>query len=290
VGNIVATGVITTTFQQTVNIGGLNRSYWYGGVNPFLVKFASGDGHALWIAHLTANSSTATAPQMWVSSDDTIVLADYSGFVYVGGSDDFGTGSTHYNSAFLSKWSSSGVLLLSRAIGPGTQTIPYGIVTDSSGSIIMTGRFQNNTDLGNGAISGGAAGGDGYLAKYSGSDLSCSWAFPVKSSQQMQFNAVAVDSQSNIAVIGNFYKDGMFYDVSGTIKQTITATTGSTPNPLDVCVAKYSKDGVLSWAHNYGGPGDDYGNGGAMDSSGSPIVTGELSLAGLDCFLMKLNP
>lgn len=111
-------------------------------------------------------------------------------------------------------------------------------------------------------------------------------------------NAIATDCRGNIYVTGDFSGTVDFDPGSGVTE--LTAAGGA-----DIFVAKYSPDGDLIWAQNFGGSSVDSGFDIAVDQCGNVYVTGifsdtvdfdpgagsaELTSAGLDdAFILKLD-
>src|ERR1043165_3455021 len=86
------------------------------------------------------------------------VATDGSGNVYTAGkfagSVDFDPGSgtemltaAGFNDFFVSKLDANGNFLWARAIGSGSTDEAYGIATDPSGNVYVTGLFQNTADF-----------------------------------------------------------------------------------------------------------------------------------------------
>src|SRR5439155_11202445 len=76
--------------------------------------------------------------------------------------------------------------------------------------------------------------------------------------------AVAVDSNGNIFVAGNFSGSSSFGPTN------LNSVAGSE----DIFVAKYDPDGTLVWAIQAGGSGSDYAYSVAVDPSGNIYVGG----------------
>ena len=114
---------------------------------------------------------------------------------------------------------------------------------------------------------------DIFVAKYT-TDGEFVWAFNVGSNDSMladQGIALAADNLGSIYVTGLFQGSDVDFDpVPGS---TNLSSHGST----DIFLAKYSVDGVLSYAFNIGGASSDIGIGLGVDGSGNPHLTGLIS-------------
>lgn len=124
------------------------------------------------------------------------------------------------------------------------------------------------------------------------------WANGTGGSGIDQGNAIAVDSDRNVVVAGDF-NGSMDFDPGPGI-HTLT-TMG-----VDILVVKFDPNGNLMWAHAIGGPGTDVGTGIAADDSGNVFIAGHFeqtvdfdpgpstfnftSLGGKDFVLIKLDP
>jgi hypothetical protein len=104
--------------------------------------------------------------------------------------------------------------------------------------------------------------------------------------------SVAVDSSGDPYVSGRF---------TGTLAIGSVMLTSAGGN--DAFVAKLDPTGTVLWAKSFGGPGDDQGNGIALDATGAAYVTGRFSgtvafdgshsltsAGGTDAFVLKLDP
>ncbi len=114
---------------------------------------------------------------------------------------------------------------------------------------------------------------DIFVAKYT-TDGEFVWAFNIGSNDSMladQGIALAADNLGSIYVTGLFQGSDVDFDPGP--GSTNLSSHGST----DIFLAKYSVDGVLSYAFNIGGASSDIGIGLGVDGSGNPHLTGLIS-------------
>jgi hypothetical protein len=288
-GNVFVTGYYSAALTLYNTGGGVGATLAYtSGNDVFLAKYSSA-GSVVWatrIAGTTTGSDFAYA-----------VATDSSGNVFVTGyyqaaltlyNTGGGTGATLAftggQDCFLAKYSSAGSVLWAAQIagtGTGIET-GYGVATDSSGNVFVTGHYTTaltlyNTGGGTGATLAFTGGFDVFLAKYSSAG-SVVWATRITGTTTSSDvgQAVATDSSGNVFVTGYYSAACTLYNTGGGVGTTLTWTNGT-----DVFLAKYSSAGSVVWATRITGTtaSTDIGYGVATDSSGNVFVTGYYSAA-----------
>jgi hypothetical protein len=170
--------------------------------------------------------------------------------------------------------------------GSGTST-----AVDAAGNTYVTGSFTGTATFGATTLTN-AGGDDIFVAKRTPAGI-WQWATSAGGSYGEVGTGVAVDGSGNVVVTGYFE--------SPTI--TFGATTLINAGNYDLFVAKLTPAGAWQWATGAGGSDYDYGNGVAVDGSGSVVVTGYFSsptvafgattlanAGSADLFVAKLTP
>ncbi len=162
------------------------------------------------------------------------------------------------NEAFLAKCAANGTSLWNRTWGGSGIDKAYGVATDRSGNVYMTGETNSHT--------GGAY--DAFLAKYDPSGTSL-WNRTWGDGDTEQGFGIATDGSGNVFLSG--------YDLTGN----------------NAFLAKYDPSGTSLWNRTWGGSQDDYGYGVATDGSGNAYLAGATRSYGAganDAFLAKYDP
>ena len=248
---------------------------------------------------VVGNTGAVTSPFGWATrfastttgnDQGRAVATDSSGNVFVTGfysvssltlyNSDGTTGATlpfvGGGECFLAKYSSTGTVLWAALIGGGGSEAGYGVVTDPSGNVFVTGSYSTTLTLYNtggttGATLSGVSGDDCFLAKYS-STGSVMWAARIVGTGNEFGYGVATDSSGNVFVTGSYNSSLTMYNSGGTQTKTIASSGGN-----DAFMGKYSADGTsVMWAARFSslGTNNEYGRGVATDSSGNVFVTG----------------
>jgi len=245
--------------------GGLDGNSNAGDLDLFVVKYNS-----LGTKQWTQQLGTSSTDQAYG------VATDSSGNVYVtgtttGGLD--GNGNSGSYDFFIVKYDSSGTKQWTRQLGTSGVDKAYGIATDSSGNIYVTG------------FTGGELDGNSYaglfVVKYDSSGTK-QWTKQMGTSFDDGANGVATDSSGNVYVAG--YTNG---GLDG----------NSNAGGYDLFIVKYNSSGTKLWTKQLGSSKDDYAEGVATDSSGNVYVAGKTtggldgnsSAGGWDLFVVKYN-
>jgi hypothetical protein len=188
------------------------------------------------------------------------VAVDSLGNVYVAGATEGALGGESnpsgngYSAAALVKYSAAGVLQWTRLLGANsTNSSAYGIAIDAFDNIYISG--ETNGQLGSDAHVGLN---DSFVAKYNSAGTQ-QWVRQLGSAGDDTGNAVAVDSQNNVYIVGT--------------------TAGSLPANLnaglnDYFLAKYNATGVQQWVSQVGTDSDDYGTAVVVDANDNVYVAG----------------
>jgi hypothetical protein len=261
-GNIIVVG----SFSTTVNFGGVSLRaldpYNQGVGDMFVAKYSPA-GSLLWVERF-GGSLPDYATAVAVDGSDNIFFAGW----FQSTDANFGGGiilSAGGNVNFaVAKLSSSGTTLWARNWG-GSLAQAYGLAVDSSGNVVVTGRFSGSTDFGGGAIS--AVGQYSvFVAKYSGANGSYVWARGFGGASGANVGqSVAVDpTTGNVIVTGGF---------TGTANFGGGAVSSGSGEAL--FLAGYGSSGNFLWLDTYGGSGGtDQGNAVAIDGAGHLVLTG----------------
>ncbi len=153
-----------------------------------------------------------------------------------------------------------------------TQARSTGVAVDHAGNTIAVGRYTHTLDFGGGVLTNASEiGFDAFIVKYSPSGALL-WQKRLGSVGDDGIRAVAVDSQNNILVTGNFVKT---VDFGGVI---LTSFTNANLTP-DAFIAKYSPAGGLLWVKQFGGISSEIGAGVGVDASDNVFFTSTLESA-----------
>jgi PKD repeat protein len=157
-------------------------------------------------------------------------------------------------------------LVYSTFLGGGNLERVFRIATDPSGNVHVVG-FTRSSDF---PATPGAFdvsydfGYDGFVAKLNPNGSSLAWATFLGGLGDEWANGVAIDSIGDIYVVGE--TDSTDFPV------TMGAYDTSFNGIQDAFVARFTGDGVLTWATYLGGTDGEMGHGIALDSSGNMVV------------------
>ena len=264
----VTTDASGNVYVSGYTIGSLPGNSSAGSYDAFVAKYDS-SGVQQWVK------------QFGTSSYDYAqgVTTDASGNVYVSG---YTGGSLPGNSsagsydAFVAKYDSSGVQQWVKQFGGSSADEAYGVTTDASGNVYVSGRTG-------GSLPGNSSAGgvDAFVAKYDSSGVQ-QWVRQFGGSSADEAYGVATDASGNVYVSG--YTGG-------------SLPGNSSAGSVDAFVAKYDSSGVQQWVKQFGGSSFDIAQGVATDASGNVYVSGRTggslpgnsSAGGVDAFVAKYD-
>ena len=252
--------IVAGSCGNSVDFGNGYPTSTFGGRDAFVAKYSGVNGSYLWARRFGG-----------IYDDDAYgVAVDGNGNVFVTGQfmDTVNFGGGSLNSAglqdiFIVKYSASGAHLWSKRLGGVDSEYGYGIAVDTNGDVIVTGRFSCTVDLGGGTLTSAGAY-DIFLAKYSGVNGAHVWSKRLGSTGYDYANDIAVDSNGNVMVTGQF--QGTVDFGGGPL-----ISAGS----YDIFVAKYAgSNGSHLWSKRFGSTSSDNSCGVAVDGNNNVILTG----------------
>ena len=195
----------------------------------------------------------------------------------------FCTPSTSNEDVFVTKISSTGVLVYSTYVGSAGDTNDRGsaIAVDSAGNAYVTGETSYTGGgpafpVVNGftIISGGGA----FLFKLNSTGSSLLYSTLLRSGSNAEGFGVAVEG-SNAYVVGTTNEGNMFplWPTSGTYSTFLGSTANFTSHNAFIAKIDTSAVGMASlvWATRFGGWDLDYANAVAVNAAGEAFITGE---------------
>ncbi|MFH1514519.1 MAG: SBBP repeat-containing protein [bacterium] len=209
-----------------------------------------------------------------------------------------------YQDVFLSKFGSDGYFHWARTWGTdkvsASSDYAYGVATDSSGNIYVTGSFNETVDFDPGPgidehTTNGSA--DIFLSRFD-SNGNFVWARTWGGLSYELGLSVATDGSGNIYVTG-YYEETVDFD-PGSGEEWHTSN-----GARDIYLSKFNSSGNFIWVRTWGGTETDMGNDVVTDNLGNIYVTGRfrdvvdfdpgpgedehISNGSLDNFLSRFN-
>ncbi|MBL7712972.1 MAG: SBBP repeat-containing protein [Chitinophagaceae bacterium] len=211
------------------------------------------------------------------------IVVDADGNSYVTGSFqgtvDFDAGAGIHNlsanggsDAFILKLDANGNFLWARHFGGSDNDEGFGLATDASGNIYVSGSFEGVADFdpGTGISTGTSSGSsDAFLIKLNAAgDLA--WYKTFGGSGSDVATTLMLDASANIYLGGNFRNTADFDPGSGSEDMTALGLS-------DMFVVKLDASGSFVWSRRMGGLFDDHLSALALDLSGNVLLAGSFS-------------
>jgi len=279
-GNVYHTGL----FQGTVDFGAGDVTSNGGWEDVYVSKHNAAGAHQ-WTTTFGGTGRTAGHG----------LAVDGSGNVYISGrfldTVNLGAGNVTSNGGwdgFFLKLNSSGAHQWTTTFGDTSNDMGWGVAVDGSGNVYAIGYFVGTVDFGAGDVTSNGSW-DGFLLKLNSAGAH-QWTTTFGGTSSDYATGVAVDGSGNVHVAGAF-------------QNTVNFGAGNVTSngSRDVFVTKLNAAGAHQWTTTFGGTGNDYGYGVAVDGSGNVHVAGffrntvdfgagDVTSAGLDdAFVTKLN-
>lgn len=271
-GNVYVTGYSYATWGTPV------RAY-AGGADTFVARLSGATGTLTWNTFLGG-------------ADDDVgsgIATDASGNVYVTGESraTWGSPVRAYNAidAFAARLDGDGLLIWNTFLGGTSGDVGYGIATDSSDNVYVTGYSDATWGAPVRAYSG--AGRDAFAARLAAATGTLTWNTFLGGGGTDVGRSIATDASGTVYMTG---------DSTATWGAPVRAYTGGN----DAFVTRLTAaTGALSWNSFLGGAGTDIGYGIATNGCGNLYVTGysdatwgapvRAYTAGDDAFVAQIN-
>jgi hypothetical protein len=296
---------ITGTFMDTVDFNpgtGVDEKTSNGAQDVYLLRLSTTGNYSAVLTWGSMGSDVACS--IAADSLDNIFCCGAFG----GGCDfDPGTGEVFLDyhgelDAWVSKFNSSGVHQWSGTWGCSTMDAAYGLTTDNTGNVYITGYFSNTVDFdpGSGVVNKTSAGGyDVFLSKLNTTG-GLVWTKTWGSTAYDIGYGVSVDLTGNIYTVGSF---GETCDFDPDAVESFELPSNG---QADFFVNKLDSSGDFTWARSWGSTGTDTAYTVKTASNGRIFLAGKFSetvdfdpgigvdnhtaTPGLGMFLMKLMP
>ena len=252
-------------FEGVLDFGGSASPLTGTGNNPdvYVAKLDK-DGSGLWARHFDdglGDGSDLAYDLAVHPSGDVIIAGHFEGSIAFGANTYT---SVQQNDVFVARLNgNTGAPVWSSHFGGNQDDLCYGVAVDSSGDVIITGRFESTLNLGSTLTSAGAE--DVFIAEIDGDNGSVNWANRYGDNLAQRGTSVAIGPADSIFVTGAFQGD---LDLGG--GHTMTAVNG-----LDGFVVKLDTFGAAEAARRFGGTGTQRAWGIAVNADGQVLVTGQ---------------
>lgn len=257
-GNIYVSGYFTsnavTIGPFTLQNNGLSFN------DGFLAKYDP-LGNVIW-AQQFGGTNNDRGTSVTTDKDGNVYLTGYFYSPKIGFGTDTLINAGNVGDIFIVKFDGSGKILWAKREGGVGLEIPHSIHVDSNNNILVTGRFSSNSITFGSTTLLQAGSMDVFLVKYN-SKGELLWAKGAGGGSNDEGYCVKTDASGNIYVAGYFTQPSNF----GTVKLTSEGIA-------DMFLAKYDPDGIVLWAKNAGGKGDDRATGLQTDAAGNCYLTG----------------
>ena len=255
-----SSGIATTGAFKTTNSGGNN--------DAFVAKFSAG-GFPVWATYFGDNGGDM-AEDIALDGNGNVVIAgntnSYTGIATSGAFQSTFGGST--GDGYIAKFNASGTSLLwATYFGSNLLDNIFGLCTDTSGNIFITGETNSVTNIASIGAYQETFGGirDDFIAKFSPTGMRL-WATYYGGSDQEQAKDIITDLAGNIFVTG-----------SSQSKNNIAIAPSyqdTNAGGYDAFILKINTSGTPQWATYFGGYGWDDGMGISVDALGNLALTG----------------
>jgi hypothetical protein len=242
----VATDSSGNVYVTGYTAGGLDNNTNSGSDDIFLVKYNS-SGTKQWTKQLGTDSQDR-ANGVVVDSSDNIYVTGRTG-----GALDGNTSFGYDSDIFLLKYSPNGTKHWTKQLGTSSGDNAFGVATDSSGNVYVTGETSGGLDGSN------AGSTDIFLVKYNSSGTK-QWTKQLGTSSVDWSEGVVTDSSGNVYVTG--YTQG-----------PLDGNSNAGVGEPDIFLVKYNSSGTKQWTKLLGTSSVDIATGVATDSSGNVYVS-----------------
>jgi hypothetical protein len=268
---------VTGSFRETAifDAGGPSETELTsdGNMDIFIAKYDN-TGFLMWARRAGGTSADVGMGIAADSAGNSYVTGVFSGIATFGRGEANETELTAagFFDMFVAKYDTNGSLLWAKPAGSSDSDEVKGIAVDGAGNSYLTGDAGPAT-FGTGEPTETRLIGSGnFVAKYA-STGELVWA-----KREGGVGAdIAVDIAGNSYVIGSLAGSVPRTFGAGQPNETVLTSEGSGSN---IMVARFSSDGVLSWARRAGGHGLLDARGIAVDGSGNAYVAGGLYASG----------
>ncbi len=255
-GNIYVAGA----FWGSANFGGGPLTS-VGSADVYLAKF-SPTGEPVWSKRFGGTLEDMAYAVTVDKSGNVIIAGSYMDRIDFGGGALVALGSSYGREIFVAQFSSAGDHIWSKSFGGAGNDMAYGLATDTSGNVIVTGSYEGKALFGATMLTSSYSSTDVFLVKLTSAGA-IAFAKGFGGSGIDSGGSVAVDAAGNIFLVGSFMGPVNF---GGGVLQGVGIS--------DIFVAKFTSAGAHTWSRQIGGTGDDAGFGIAVDGSGGVVVTG----------------
>jgi hypothetical protein len=271
-GNIYVTG----GFSRTVDFDpgdGVEERVSNGGEDIFLCKFNPA-GELAWVRTWGSSNDGELGYDIALDNADNVYITGYfRGTVdFDPGPDEDNHSSNGYSDIFLSKFNSNGDFIRAQTWGGSSLDYGFGLDTDISQNVIVTGAYCETVDFDPGAGEDFHTSPNGkydvFLSKFD-SDGNFTWARTWGAAQSDVGQRLVTDSSDNTYITG-YYRGTVDFD-PGT-ESDIHTSNGAD----DIFLSKFNSDGDFQWAGTWGSDNyyGDYSFAIAMDDLENVYVTG----------------
>jgi hypothetical protein len=259
----------------------------------FVVKYDTG-GNVIWAKRI-GGSYDDTGTEITVDASNNILVAGH--FRSLAITFDtitlFNAGSSNYYDMFVTKLDPSGNVMWAKSQGGTDTDFAYGIVTDASNNVFVTGYFKSTTIAFGADVFHNAGIYDIYLVKYDSSGTIV-WARSAGGVQSDVAYAIDIDKNGNVIIAGD-------YSSSSLVFGSVVLNNAYSGIP-DAYVTKYDSGGNVLWAKAKGGSGTEQAYGLVVDTADNIFITGNFgsptiafgsstltNAGGADMYLLKYD-
>lgn len=232
--------------------------------DAFVAKFDA-NGTNVWARSLGVAASADTA---------SAVALDGAGNVFVAGQSTLGTFNsvtlTNHGRVFIAKYDNAGAPQWARKAGGGGAgqfDQATALAADSAGNVYLAGVFSSATaNFDGGSSLANRGGSDAFVARFNAAG-GVQWVQQIGGAQDDRANGLAVDSNGNAYVVGEF---------TGTLELpgTSLATAVTDQNAF---IARFDPTGAVTWARQMGGTLADSARAVTVDASNQVFIAGYFS-------------
>lgn len=258
------------TASAAMSSGAVYQSAPGGGNDGLVIKLVAANGTRTWATYYGGAGDDRINAISVDAANNVLVTGITSSTTAISSGGVYQTALSGPTDAFVAKLSGGGLRVWGTYYGGSAQEEGFGIATDASNNIIITGQTNSVTGIANiGSHQAFLSGtNDAFLAKLNTNGTARAWGTYFGGPGTEQGNAVAVDQVTGmIAVVGN------------TTSTAAIATVGSHQPTYgggvqDAFLIYMTNAGFVKWSTYYGGTSLDYGEDVCLDQYRNIVIAG----------------